>query len=353
MTGFFEAVHAQRRAIALALGGVLVLGAVAAWRLPASILPEVTFPRIKLIADSGELPSEAMLRTVTRPLEESIRRVPGVVEIRSTTSRGFAEINLDCEWRSDMNLTLQRVQAQIEAVRTQLAPGTTLDARLMNPTLFPVVGLSLTSDQQTPARLRDLALLILKPELSRLPGVAEVVVQGGRRLEARVELDPAALQARGLDAAGVAEAIRSASVLSSVGLLEANAQLYLGLADGRPADLAMLEALPIPVASGPPVALGQLGHVRLQEAPEFVRHRARSRDAVLVNILRQPSARGRASWWRRSTTSPTWFAPRPVACATACWSARCSPSWSSSCSCAACAWGWRGPCCCRAASRSR
>ncbi len=290
MIGLFDAVHAQRRAIALALVGVVVLGALAAWRLPASVLPEVTFPRIKLIAESGELPSEAMLRLVTRPLEESIRRVPGVVEVRSITSRGSAEINLDCEWRSDMNLTLQRVQAQIDAVRTQLAPGTTLDARLMSPTLFPVLGLSLTSDQQSPARLRDLALLILKPELSRLPGVAEVVVQGGRRLEARVELDPAALQARGLDAAGVAEAIRGAAALSSVGLLEANAQLYLGLADGRPADLAALEALPIPVASGPPVPLGQLGRVRLEEAPEFVRHRARSRDAVLVNLLRQPAA---------------------------------------------------------------
>ena len=304
MTGFFDAVHAQRRALALALGGVLALGAVAAGRLPASILPEVTFPRIKLIAESGELPSEAMLRTVTRPLEESIRRVPGVLEVRSITSRGSAEINLDCEWRSNMNLALQRVQAQIEAVRTLLPAGTTLDARLMNPTLFPVLGISLTSDQQSPARLRDLALLILKPELSRLPGVAEVVVQGGRTLEARVELDPAALQARGLDAAAVAEAIRSASVLSSVGLLEANAQLYLGLADGRPADLAALEALPIPVASGPPVALGQLGRVRLEEAPQFLRHRARSREAVLVNILRQPSA----SAVTLSAATARWFA---------------------------------------------
>ena len=304
MTGFFDSVHAQRRAIALALGGVLVLGAFAAWRLPASILPEVTFPRIKVIADRGELPSDAMLRTVTRPLEESMRRVPGVIEVRSITSRGSAEINLDCVWRSDMNLTLQRVQAQIEAVRTQLAPGTTLDARLMNPTLFPVLGFSLTSDQESMARLRDVAVMVIKPELSRLPGVAEVVVQGGRRLEARVELDPAALQARGLDAAGVAEVIRGSSTLESVGLLETNAQLYLGLVDGRPGDLAMLEALPIPVASGPPVALGQLGRVRLEEAPEFVRHRARSRDAVLINLLRQPSASGVVL----SQAAHDWFA---------------------------------------------
>ena len=303
MTRFFEGVFGQRRAIALAFAGAIVLGGIAAARLPSSILPEVTFPRITLIADSGELPSAAMLRTVTRPLEESIRRVPGVLEVRSTTSRGSAEINLDCEWGSDMNLTLQRVQAQSEAVRAQLPVGTTLDARLMNPTLFPVIGFSLTSDTVSQVRLRDAALMLIRPELSRLPGVAEVVIQGGRRLEARVALNPAALQARGLDAAGVAEAIRSASVLTSVGLLEANSQLYLGLADGRPVDLATLEALPIPVASGPPAELGKLGRISLEEAPEFLRHRARSREAVLVNVLRQPSA----SAIRLSDAAQRWF----------------------------------------------
>ena len=303
MTRFFDGVFAQRRAIALALAGVVVLGGLAAIQLPSSILPEVTFPRITVIADSGELPSDAMLRTVTRPLEESIRRVPGVLEVRSTTSRGSAELNLDCEWGSNMNLTLQRVQAQTEAVRAQLPNGTTLDARLMNPTLFPVIGFSLTSDTVSQVRLRDAAMMIVRPGLSRLPGVAEVVIQGGRRLEARVELDPAALQSRGLDAAGVADAISSASVLSSVGLLEANSQLYLGLADGRPVDLASLEALPIAVASGPPVELGKLGHISLEEAPEFLRHRARSRDAVLVNVLRQPSA----SAIRLSDETHRWF----------------------------------------------
>ena len=290
MTGLFDSLIRQRRAIALVAAGLLVLGAGAAVRLPTSILPEVTFPRITVIANSGELPSEAMLRAVTRPLEESIRRVPGVAEVRSTTSRGSAEINLDCTWQTDMNLTLQRVQAQIEAARTELPAGTTLDARLMTPTLFPVIGFSLTSDVQSQARLRDAAIMLVKPELSRLPGVAEVVVQGGRRLEARVELDPAALQARGLDAAGVADVIRSSASLASVGLLEANSQLYLGLSDGRPADLAALAALPIPVSGGTTVSLADLGTVRLEEAPEFTRYQAADHAAVLINILPQPSA---------------------------------------------------------------
>ena len=172
MTRVFDLLRAQRRAIALLFAGVLVLGTFAALRLPASILPEVTFPRVTLIADSGELPAAAMLRAVTMPLEAAVRRVPHVLEVRSTTSRGSVEINLDCDWGADMNLALQRVQAQAEAIRPQLPAGTTLDARLMSPALFPVVGYSLTSDRLTPAQLRDLAEFSLKPELARLPGVA-------------------------------------------------------------------------------------------------------------------------------------------------------------------------------------
>ncbi len=290
MNGFFDGVHAQRRAVALLLGGAILLGVLAARQLPTSILPEVTFPRISILAEAGELPADVVTTSVTRPLEEALRRVPGVLEIRSTTSRGSTEINLDCEWRSDMDLTLQRVQAQIAEARAGLPTGTTLEARLMSPTMFPIVGFSLVSDRSSLAALRDAAVIRLKPELSRLPGVAEVVVQGGRRPEARVTLDPAALQARGLDASGVADAIRGSSVLESVGLLDVDSRLYLGLVDGRRGNLADLGSIPIPLASGLTTTLAQLGRITLEDAPEFLRYRAQSREAVLVNILRQPGA---------------------------------------------------------------
>ena len=290
MRRLFDGVHAQRRGLLLLLAVVVTLSVVALRRLPTSILPEVAFPRVKVIADSGELPSDVMLREVTRPLEESIRRVPGILEVRSTTSRGSAEINLDSRWGSNLDLTVQRVQAQIAAIRARLPAGTTVDTRLMSPTLFPVLGFSLTSDRVSLAELRDFADLVARPELSRLPGVADVVVQGGRKLEARVELDPVALASRNLDAATVVEGIRNASALESAGLLEANQQLYLTLVDGRPRDLGSLDSLVIQTGNGLPVRLGQVGHVRLAEAPEFVRYRANAREAVLVNLMRQPTA---------------------------------------------------------------
>jgi heavy metal efflux system protein len=309
VTGFFLFLRAQRRALLAALAVAVALGAWLTSRMPAAILPEVTFPRVKVIAESGERPGEEMLRAVTRPLEASLRRVPDLREMRSTTSRGSAEINLDCAWGTDMDRALQRVQAQIDAVRGRLPDGTSIEAQLMNPVLFPVYGFSLTSRTRSLAELRDLAVMSLQPELSRLPGVSQVVVQGGDQLEARVTLDPRELEGRGLDAAAVAEAVGRASTIETVGLLDANRQLYLGIADARPPDLGALAAVPIPVAGAPPVPLGRLGTIALVPATQFTRYVARGRDAVLVSLLRQPSA----STLDLSREAQRWFHDHPGA----------------------------------------
>jgi multidrug efflux pump subunit AcrB len=211
-------------------------------------------------------------------------------ELRTSTSRGSMEMNLDFTWQTPMDLALQRVQASVDAARGALPAGTTVDARLMSPALFPVLAYSLSSPSRSLAELRDLALFQLEPELARLPGCAEVVVQGGRRYEARVTLDPGALQARSLDAAAVAAAVRRATQLESVGFLESNRELYLGLADDRPNDLASLERVPIPLADGTHVPLSTLGNVQLAEAPEFTRYRTGGAEAVHLSLLRQPAA---------------------------------------------------------------
>ena len=289
MTGFFAGLREQRRAVFAILIAAVAVGAWLSFSMPAAILPEVTFPRIKIVAESGERPGDEMLRAVTRRLEEQLRWVPDVREMRSITTRGSAEINMDCTWGANMNLTLQRVQARIDAVRAQLPVGTTIEAQLMNPVLFPVVGFSLISKSQNLAELRDIATMRIQPELARLPGVSQVVVQGGYPLEARVTLDPVQLEGRGLDAAKVADAIQRAGTLQTVGLLDANRELYLGLADARPANLEGLAAVPVAVDSGPPVPLGRLGTISLSPTPTFTRYVAHGRDAVLINLLRQPS----------------------------------------------------------------
>ena len=279
---------------AAALYGVLLLltigGIYAAARLPASIFPSVTFPIVKVIADAGEEPAARMMPTVTRPLEEAILRVPGVRLVRSTTSRGSSEISAEFAWGTDMQVALQRVQAETQRIQPDLPGETRIDVEWMNTAIFPIQGYALTSSTRSQAELLALAEFTLKPALVRIPGVSEVQIQGGRRREFQVWLDPRQLAARRLAVGDVVDAVRRSHAVLSAGLAEQNHELYLTLVDGRVQDLAGLGGLAVPVASGRPATLAELGEVKVADEVSYIRTTADGQPAVLLNLIRQPSA---------------------------------------------------------------
>ncbi len=284
---------AQRRAaavflllVALAAGGVLV-----ALRLPSSIFPQVTFPLVKVIADVGEVPAVRVIPTVTRPLEEAVARVPGIQTVRSITSRGSTEMSAEFSWGTEMQVALQRVQAEVERVRPQLPPDAAVDVEWMNTSIFPILGYALTSDRLAGWQLRQLAEYTLKPELLRIDGVSQVQVQGGREREIQIHLDLRALAGRHLTPNDVVDAVSKDHRILSAGLVERNHELYLALVDGRAGGLDTLPGLAIPV--GPeavPVPLGSIADLRAADAVSYVRTTAGGHEAVLLNVVQQPSA---------------------------------------------------------------
>ncbi len=284
---------AARRRAAACYGLLALLSAAgiyAALRLPASIFPSVTFPIVKVIADVGDEPAARMMPTVTRPLEEAILRVPGVQLVRSTTSRGSTEISAEFDWGTDMQVALQRVQAEGERVRPDLPPDARIEVEWMNTAIFPIEGYALTSRNRSQAELWDLAEFTLKPALMGIAGVAQVQVQGGRRREFQVWLDPNRLAGRRLAVSDVVEAVRKSHAVLSAGLTEQNHELYLALVDGRAHDLETLSRMAVPVAGGPPATLAELGELRTADEVSYIRTTANGAAAVLLNIIRQPSA---------------------------------------------------------------
>ena len=269
----------------LAAGGVYE-----ALQMPSSIFPSVTFPLVKVIANVGEEPAAQLMPTVTRPLEEALLRVPGIQLVRSITSRGSAELAAQFSWGTDMAVALQRVEAEIQRVRPDLPPQTKADVEWMNPAVFPILGYALTSATLSQAQLRELADYTLKPELFRIPGVSRVFVIGGLQREFEVQLDRAALEARHLSADDVVTAIQKNNQVVSAGLTERNHELYLTLVSGRVAGIGALQKLAVPVANGIPATLGELGKVEVTDEVSYVRTTADSAPAVLVNIIRQPTA---------------------------------------------------------------
>lgn len=259
-------------------------------RMPSSIFPTVTFPLIRLIASVGDQPAAQMMPTVTRPLEEAMLRVPGIILVRSTTSRGSSELTAEFSWTTDLPVALTLVMKEIERVRATLPTGTSMDVEWMNTAVFPILGYALSSDTTTQAELRDFADYTLLPELVRIPGVSQVQIQGGRFREFEVLLDHHALLGRGLSGADVVTAVRADNQVLSAGLVERNHELYLALVEGRATTLEELAQLAVPVANGVPARLGELGTLRTADEVSYVRTTANGKPAVLVNIIRQPSA---------------------------------------------------------------
>jgi CzcA family heavy metal efflux pump len=277
-------------AVFLLLAVLIAAGVWTAQRLPSAIFPTVTFPRIKVIAETAEEPAAQMIPAVTRPLEEAVLRVPGIERVTSTTTRGAVELGAEFAWSTDMRVALTRVQAEIERIKPDLPAQARIDAEWMNTAIFPILGYALTSDSRSLAQLRELADYTLKPELNQIAGVSQVQVQGGTRREFQVRLDPDRLAGRKIPPSAVVEAIRKNDAVLSAGLVESNHELYLALVTGKPRGLDDLSRIAVPVAGGVPVALGELGTVQTADAVTYIHTTADRKPAVLVNVVRQPDA---------------------------------------------------------------
>ncbi len=278
----------HRRSI-LFLITILALGGLAAsLRLPVALFPHVDFPRVEVSLNAGDRPAERMAIEVTRPVEEAIRSVPGVRSVRSTTSRGSADVSINFDWGEDMVAAMLQVESAINQILSSLPPGTSFTVRRMDPTVFPVLAYSLTSDTHSLVDLRDIALYQLRPLLSTIKGVAKVGVQGGATEEYEVMIDPAKLDALGLSIDDVAKALSAANVIKAVGRMEDHYKLYLVISDTRFQSLREIKETIIRSGKNGLVRLDDIATVRRGTAPQWIRVTADGHDAVLLQIYQQP-----------------------------------------------------------------
>jgi multidrug efflux pump subunit AcrB len=272
--------------IALAL-----VGAYTAFTIPVSVFPNTDFPRIVIGVDNGVAPIDQMLVTVTRPIEEAVNSVPGLRNVRSITSRGSAEVDLSFDWKSDMVLTLQRVDAVVAQLQAELPPTAKLEAHRLTFAAFPIIGYSLTSDTVPPEKLWEIATYDIKPRLNRLDGVATVVVQGGRVPEFQVTPDPARLPAAGVTVGDVLDALRRTNLIDSPGLIESDHHLVLALVSGQVHTAEQIGSIVVKTsAGGVPIRIGDVATVAPSVAPTYTIVTANGKPAVLLNINRQPDS---------------------------------------------------------------
>jgi CzcA family heavy metal efflux pump len=268
-----------------------IAGIYAALQVPISVFPETSFPRVVIGIDNGVMPVEQMEVTITRPIENAVNSVPGLATVRSTTSRGSAEVSLFFDWKVDMYRELQLTDAALSKVEKDLPPTARLTTKRLTFATFPILGYSLTSDTVPQTQLWELATYELKPPLNRVEGVSTVVVQGGQTPEYHVTPNLPLLAANNVTVTDLVNAIQASNIIDSPGLYEANHQLVLGLVGAQVHDAEQLRQLVIKTTpAGAPVRVADVASVAMSTLPVYTTVTANGKSAVLISIARQPAS---------------------------------------------------------------
>jgi CzcA family heavy metal efflux pump len=266
-------------------------GAYLALQVPIAVFPETSFPRVVIGVDNGVMPVEQMEVTITRPIEDAVNSVPGLATVRSTTSRGSAEVSLFFDWNQDMYRQLQLVDAALSKVEQTLPPTARITTNRLTFATFPILGYSLTSDSVPQTRLWEIATYDLKPPLNRVSGVSTVTVQGGQVPEFHVVPNLALLVTSGVTISDLVNAIQASNIVESPGLYEANHQLILGLVGAQVHDAEQLRQLVVKTTpAGAPVRVADVATVEQSTLPIYTKVTANGKQAVLLTIARQPSS---------------------------------------------------------------
>ncbi|MGN6163133.1 MAG: efflux RND transporter permease subunit [Flavisolibacter sp.] len=272
--------------VLIIMGGAFVYG-----RLQTSLFPEITFPKIKVIADAGLQPVDKMMVTVTQPLENAIKQVPDLTDIRSTTSRGSCEVSAFMNWDANIDLSQQRIESRIAQIRNDLPAGVQITVEKMNPSILPVIGYTLetNSSSRTPVDMKQIALYTVKPFLSQVEGVAEVRIIGGKQKEYWLTLNQQKMSTLGITPDALSTALSETNFIQSDGYLSDYRLLYLTVTDATVHSLEELQNVIVSNNGKRIVQLKDIADVKINEGVEYTKINANGRAGILVAVVKQPN----------------------------------------------------------------
>lgn len=266
---------------------LLIAGIFSYERMQTALFPEVTFPKITLIADNGQQPIDRMMITVTKPLESAVKRVKGVTVVKSSTSRGSCVIEVYFNWDLDIYNAKTQLESRINEIKNMLPQGVTISVEAMNQSLFPVVGFTLESKKIGAIGLRDKANLLIRPVFSQVDGISNVVVRGGKAKEYVVIPDVIKMSSLGITPTFLINTFNNNNFVQSNGNLSDFRRMYLTLTDTRVNDVEQLKDIVVKNDGNRIIKLKDIATVDIQEQQEFVVINANGNDAVLIDLVKQ------------------------------------------------------------------
>ncbi|MFL5763524.1 MAG: efflux RND transporter permease subunit [Bacteroidia bacterium] len=280
----------HKTSISFILAVILMAGFFAYNKLQTSLFPEITFPKIKIIADNGQQPVDKMMVTVTKPLENAVKQVHDLNMVQSVTSRGSCEISAYFNWSADINQCQQMMESKIEEARNTLPPGMDISVEKMNPALLAVMGYTLEGKGRTPIELKLIANNTVKPFLSQVDGISSIRVLGGKTKEYWIELNPQKMSSFSITPDIIKNALDQTNFILSNGYSYDYRRLYLNITDAGIYSKEDLENVIIRNDGKRVIILKDLADVEIREQVEYTKINANGSSAVLINVFRQPNA---------------------------------------------------------------
>ena len=282
--------HSNRNPLTILALVVILAGGFAYSKLQTSLFPEITFPKIKIIADAGQLPVDRMLITVTRPIENAVKQVQDLKMVRSTTSRGSCEISAFMDWKADIPISQQRIESKVNQIRNTLPQDISITVESMNPSILPVMGYTLESKTHDPIELKKLALYTIKPFLSQVAGVSEIRIIGGKTKEYWLILNTTMMSSLGITPEVISNSLAQTNFIKSNGYLSDYRRMYLTLTDALVDSKEKLENIVISNDGKRIILLKNIAQVEIREAKEYVKINANGKDGILIAVIKQPNS---------------------------------------------------------------
>ncbi len=282
-----------RNRVFVLFGALLLLlwGAIEARRMPVDVFPDLTAPSVTVVAEAHGMAPEEVETLIVFPLETALNGAPGVRRVRSNNSIGIGVVTVEFDWGTDVYQARQIVAERIATVRGQLPQD------VPEPTLAPITSImgeimfiALHSDSHTQMELKTTADWVLRRRLLAVPGVAEVIPNGGDTRQFQVVADPLRMAAFEVTLDQLMEAVGASNENTSAGFYVENGQEFLIHGRGRVREAADIGEVFVTQRGDRPVLVSDVAEVRIGAAPTRGTASFNGKPAVVIGIQKQPGA---------------------------------------------------------------
>jgi HAE1 family hydrophobic/amphiphilic exporter-1 len=276
----------------LVTASLIVFGIFAYRLLPVAALPAVDFPTIQITAQFPGASPETMASSVASPIERQLSTISGISSMNSTSSLGLAQITIQFDLGRNIDGAALDVQTAL-ATAARLLPiemTTPPSFRKVNPGDFPVLYISLRSDSVPLSTVDDYAETVLAPQISQLPGVAQVLVYGAQKFAVRVQVNPTEAAARNISLEDVRSVVAKANSSTPVGVLTGPKQSVTLAATSAMPHAADYRDVVVAYRNGSPIKLNQIARVIDSVENDKIATWYNGERAIVLAIQRQPDA---------------------------------------------------------------